>query len=94
MSMAYAHDVSHSEDRYIDITEQAVGMLSGSVFPGAKLVNALPICACRDYQLVLTMRNLAYITQWALAGLAPGNWFQSICREVRPPDARDETKAV
>ena len=45
MSMAYAHEIDQSEDRYVDIAEKASNMLSGAMFPGAAMVNALPICA-------------------------------------------------
>ena len=45
MSMAYAHEIAQSEDRYVDIAERAFEMLSGAMFPGAAMVNALPICA-------------------------------------------------
>ena len=45
MSMAYAHELSQSEDRTVNISERASKMLSAAVFPGAVIVNALPICA-------------------------------------------------
>ncbi|THH14168.1 hypothetical protein EW146_g6132 [Bondarzewia mesenterica] len=42
MTIAYAHDVEPSGDRYIDIAERSVAMVSNSVFPGAVLVNVFP----------------------------------------------------
>ena len=45
MSIAYAHETAQSEDRYVNIAERAVEMMSGAMFPGAVVVNALPICA-------------------------------------------------
>ena len=45
MSMAYAHDIAESRDRYVDIAERAFEKMSSVMFPGAAVVNALPICA-------------------------------------------------
>ena len=55
MSMAYAHVIAQSEDRYVDIAERASKMLSGAMFPGAAMVNALPICACSLSDLVCAL---------------------------------------
>ena len=46
MSMAYGHEVGQEGDRYVEISEQATAMLSASVFPGAAIVNAVPIRTC------------------------------------------------
>ena len=46
MSMAYGHEIGQEGDRYVEISEQATAMLSASVFPGAAIVNAVPIRTC------------------------------------------------
>lgn len=46
MSMVYGHEIGQEGDRYIEVSEQATAMLSASVFPGAAIVNTVPIRAC------------------------------------------------
>jgi hypothetical protein len=43
MSIAYAPESDEGIAHFADLSEQAVGMLAKSLFPGAQVVNALPI---------------------------------------------------
>lgn len=43
MSIAYGYDVLPRDDRFVEISEKAVLMMSDSTFPGAQLVSAFPI---------------------------------------------------
>lgn len=42
MSTLYGHDISPTNDFFVDLAEQAVGKLSEVWFPGAAAVNAMP----------------------------------------------------
>lgn len=43
MSIMYGHEVSSStEDNYVKLVEQSVGVLSDALLPGAAIVNAIP----------------------------------------------------
>lgn len=40
----YGHDVSSgTDDNYVKLAEQSVGMLSNALLPGAAIVNAIPV---------------------------------------------------
>jgi len=43
ISTVYGHDIKPIGDPFVTISEIAVAKLSGSMFPGARAVNALPI---------------------------------------------------
>ncbi|KAF9533208.1 cytochrome P450 [Crepidotus variabilis] len=43
MSVVYSHDISPKDDYYVKLAEATVGKLSESIFPGAAMVNAIPI---------------------------------------------------
>lgn len=43
MSAAYGHDISPVDDYYVSLAEEGVEKLTGSVFLGAVILNALPI---------------------------------------------------
>ncbi|KAF9533207.1 cytochrome P450 [Crepidotus variabilis] len=43
MSAVYSHDISPKDDYYVGLAEASVAKLSESVFPGASIVNAIPI---------------------------------------------------
>lgn len=43
MAIVYGHDVVSKDDIYISIVDSAMNKLTASLFPGATLVNALPI---------------------------------------------------
>jgi hypothetical protein len=43
MSITYDHDVSPKDDYYVNLVEAAVARLSEIFFPGASLLNAIPI---------------------------------------------------
>lgn len=43
MKAIYGYDVSLENDRYVNIAEEAIGMISDASVPGAMLVNTLPI---------------------------------------------------
>ena len=71
MSMAYAHETAQSDDRYVHIAERAFEMLSGAMFPGAAVVNALPICAWSSLFLILAFLRIRNHSE-ASAEMVPG----------------------
>lgn len=44
MSIAYAHDVMDIHDPFVEASEEAIRMISLTTFPGAAMVNTIPMC--------------------------------------------------
>lgn len=67
MDVTYGVEVSPSNDRYIQVAEEAMGLLSQAEMPGAFLVDVIHPCKCRiwfDLQHLPHNVVVKYVPGW------------------------------
>ena len=81
MKVVYGYDVSSENDRYIEIAEGAVKLVSDATVLGAMLINIIPACMpsfLPFFRCPLVLLTVQYIPEWF-----PGASFQRLARKCR-----------